>query len=497
MYKKWTLGALLGLFAGLLFLISYQVSADYLFMPRYLSDEETACEAVLPRSAMTEDGEWMVASWIQGREYETGGQDPECRRAGDVELRWATGTGAADSWSDRVIVLPGTPPSGACTIHADVAITNTSGGAVAHIVATVRDPCFVNETEAQTTTVKYLTYTLPGGELSAVEDVVTTYKENDELIRNVRIALDGEGKPQVVYGVADYEGELGAIYYTYRATSGVWVGDPENLEPLRLSSATTEAYSPEVAWSMGRTHIVWEIHLPPITQGRNGNVYYVFCTETGGCITPRPLDDPNINTHPGPTIAARGDRVMVTWSRCIEADANAPCEQFIPIYARSNTSGTTWSLSPTGVERKVVGTDQAYNQVIPPPASTKNSTDAGDGEYITFLRPYVILDHNQLPAVSWQTKTMSEGHEVYMITAAYAVSETDASFTWAYVEGNGGDGLLDAVVSTITVPQLAEGEVGHHLIYMQAQPYGIREPYRVYYDYFGDGKVTPEPTPEE
>ncbi len=498
--RVWVLVLLWGGFV-LLLIAGYQANAAYSFKPQYLSDESALCSAVLPRLDMSADGQWMAAVWIQGTRYQRG-TELACRRAGGAMLRWTTGTGAANDWSAPVQIAAGHPPTGSCVIHTDVAVTSTTTGqAVAHIVATVRDPCFIDSSDqAQRTVLQYYTYALPGGPLSEPEEVVVTYNADHALIRTVRVALDGDGRPHIVYSVADDYAdpgqENGKIYYTYQQADGTWYVEinPSTQAPKPLSDPSTNAFNPEIVWAGGRAHIVWEIHKPS-TEGRalNGDVHYAHCSQDAGCWPDLPLPlDTNVETYPYPSVAVQGDRVIVAWNRCVELDSNPPCETFVVLYGRSNDGGETWSTTTSG--GKIVGTDQAIGDYVP--SLIKNGTDRTDVEYVTFMRPVVALDREGYPWVAWQTKVMTSGASVYVITSTYAISATDASFTWANPGWYGGDQLLDAVASALAVAHFTTpGKRGEHLLYMRSVMVNGTEMYRIYYDYFGDNRVEPDPTP--
>ena len=134
---------------------------------------------------------------------------------------------------------------------------------------------------------------------------------------------------------------------------------------------------------------------------QRGDVRYLYCEETGDCGIPLIYPSPITlleTTYPVPNVAARGDRVILTWNLCADVDNNPPCEKFYLVYARSDSNGS--GFSPP----REVGTEIEMNFISFSTRYYDGTDDANNqaGEYATHLNAAVELDPDELPYLVWQ-----------------------------------------------------------------------------------------------
>lgn len=480
--------ALVSVLAGILF-FGARVGADLWLGSLRLSTEEDTCAAE-PRSAASADGNWLATTWIR-RTSVSGG----CTTGGAAVIRWATETGDMPDWSPEV-ELP--LPLGACAIHADTAVTDTT----AHVIVSYWTPCNASDASSG---INHYTCAMDGGGCSLSEVAVTQPGSANLRLSDARIALDTEGRPHIAYARGTHGLAAGDILYT-RWTGTAWSS------PVIVSTGDKidGFYRPAIAAAGGRIHIVWERHRNDDLRAR-GDVQYRYCTAgTGQCQSGLPLSfvypvallEP---AYPTPAVAAHGDRIVIVWTVCADVDTNAPCSSFYLLYARSDNGGTSWS------QPREVGTETAIGQLN---LSTRLYAGNDNGldptlasEYAASTRPQVVLGEGALPIVAWQVGT----GESYVITSTRAVTETTGSFTWATESppaiGRGDDA---SIAASIVAANAALDPEGIHFVYMRArlEQVGSEKVSRaqVYYDYRGPRMLTvvagsttdgPRPLPQE
>jgi hypothetical protein len=426
-----------------------------------LSATTAVCD-IEPRAAISPDGNWLASVWIQGRKINNG-----CVNRGAAVLRWATSTPSQTGWSNiKNLALP-TAYADGCYVHADIALD----GSTAHIAATIWSPC--DETNADSAIVHY-TCDLSNGTCTPAT-IVTAHLGSEGLrFSDARIVLDSENRPHIVYGQGDHALAQGKLFYT-RKLDSTWS------PPQLISPSAETAYHPAVAASNGRIHIVWQRHRDYVdTLGRlrqRGDVRYLYCEEAGDCgntlIYPSPITLME-TTYPVPNVAARGDRVILTWNVCADVDNNPPCEKFYLVYARSDTNGSGFS------QPLEVGTEIQMSLISVSTQYYAGSDDANDpaGEYATHLNAAVALDPDELPYLVWQMQ-QDDG---YVLTTTHAISATSQNFTWSqegmWQFGDGGDNRV--------YPSLASTTAGDtqalHVIYMQPWRENQWSRSQVYYD---------------
>jgi len=418
----------------------------WVHLPVRLSASTSVCDFE-PRSALSSDGSWLASVWIQGRRVNKG-----CVNRGAAVLRWATTEEAQTGWSNPTLLpLPAGYVSG-CFVHADVALN----GNLAHLATTVWSPC--DQTDADSA-IAYYTCDLSAGTCSAATVVVAQAGSANLRFSDVRIALDSQNRPHIVYGRGEHSLAQSKIFYTRDLGSG-WEA------PLQISSNTETSYRPSIAASNGRIHFVWENHRDYVDGlGRlrqNGDVRYRYCAEAGTCGMIMGYPSPtNLSetTYPVPSIAARDDRVILTWNVCADVDNNPPCEKFYLVYARSNNNGTSFFAQPLEVGTE---TELRYISLSVRYYAGTDATDTTAGEYATHLNAKVSLDPDGMPHFAWQMK-QDNG---YVLTTTWAITATNENFSW--FQGPSpqfGDGSDNRVYPSLVLMP-AEETWAHHLIYM-------------------------------
>jgi len=436
--------------------------AVWIHLPVRLSASAAVCD-VESRTALSENGEWLASAWIQGRQVNNG-----CVGRGTVVIRWATTELSQTGWSNQTALpLPGGYGTG-CFVHTDVALNNNT----AHVAATVWAPC--NQMNADSV-IAYYTCNLSTGVCSSATIVASQSGAENLRFSEAQIVLDSQNRPHIVYGRGDHSLAQGKLFYTRNLGTG-WS------TPLLISPGSETAYRPSLAASNGRIHIVWENHRDYLdSHGRwrqNGDVRYRYCEEAGTCgnITGYPSPTTLVETtYPIPDIAARDDRVILTWNVCADVDSNPPCEEFYLVYARSNTNGSSFAAQPleVGTEmelRNITFSSQYYHG--------SDGDDNPAGEYAAHLNSTVELDPTGLPYLVWQIQQNGG----YVITTTHAISATYENFTWAQSSlpqfGDGSDNRVYPSLELTTVDDIQ----ALHIVYMQTWREGIWGRSQVFYD---------------
>jgi hypothetical protein len=508
--RLWILALLFAGMLGALLVLSYRVSADFVYIQKLLSAPAAPCGAVEPRADGSADGNWIAVAWIQG------GRDEQlsCKISGKAILRAATEAATWPDWTPRVVVFDGNPKN-VCAIHTDVALS----GSTAHVVTSVRAPCLAQAGDSQTTEIVYSTWDLAQDPLAATEVVTavsrTATTSSDKRINDVRIALDGQGRPHIVYSLTTFFGREGEIMYHRNLGSG-WDAETPRKASVLLSggggSSKDAAYRPQIAWGtdagVGRVHLVWESHMDEVVDNPtslDGDVYHRTIDDDGSDFNAAPtmlglargVEYPYVveSTHPYPALAARANHVVVAWNNCQDIDSqNSPCERFGLQYRRSTDNGATfgparealtgYEVASLGINREYTGTD-FYGE-----------TSGDVPEYEKFARPALALDADGYPYLAWQVRNDLGGIEPYAVHTNVVTGTKSGGdeVVWA-------DGAWDWVVDydtysylmpQVVIPVATTDHIGMHLFYMQDDR---AHPYRVFYDYLGKDRAIPTPTP--
>ncbi len=290
-----------------------------------LSETNEVCDAE-PQVASNADGSWIASVWVRGKLV-----DQSCVYRNRAALSWATETGALSAWHEPV-VLP--LPGGACAVHTDVSLAGTT----AHVVTTYWSPCDASNADSA---IRYYQCNLVAGTCTAMGDAVYQLGFLDRRISEVKVELDGQNRPQVVYTAGQHSLAQGDIFYT-RYTGTSWSA------PIKVSTGpkVDGFFRPALAVSDGRAHFVWERHRNTVEGRSRGDVQYRYCeVETGVCAPELPIsflypdEYTDETTYPLPAITARDGHVFIAWNVCADVNTNPPCEEFKLLYARSNDNG--------------------------------------------------------------------------------------------------------------------------------------------------------------
>ncbi|MEJ5312090.1 MAG: hypothetical protein WHX52_20170 [Anaerolineae bacterium] len=465
---RWRIGIALTLAA--LYGVTH-VLAVWWHLPVLLSTPTAVCD-MEPRSAISADGNWLASVWIQGRKINNG-----CVNRGAAILRWVTTDAAQNGWSSPVtLALPAAYATG-CFVHTDVALD----GSTAHVAATVWSPC--DNTNADSAILHY-TCDLASGACSPATVAMAQLGAEGLRLSDTRIVLDSQNRPHIVYGRGDHTLAQGKLFYTRNLGSG-W-----SVTPVQLSPTSENAYRPSLAASNGRIHIAWQYHRDYIdTLGRlrqRGDVRYRYCEEEGVCNPVIGYPSPTTlveSTYPVPDIAARGDRVILTWNVCADVDNNPPCKSFYLVYVRSNTNGSAFPAQPLEV-----GTDTELRSITISTRYYAGSDDLNNpvGEYGMHLNPAIALDSAGLPYLAWQ---MQEGGG-YVLTTTHAitVAEVGSGFVWAEGEmPQSGDGSDNRVYPSLMLTPVGDMQA-LHFIYMHTWKAEQWNRSQVHYDVAGPAR---------
>jgi len=438
----------------------------------------TACTSVKPRAAISADGAWLAAVWVEGD-----ASSGRCRDSGSAVLGRAQRTAETYSWQTPQTIMEGQAnESSACVTQIAMQLRGTT----AHLLTTQRTPCLG---ESLSSSIHYFTCDLTTGTCTAPESVIADAGANQSIV-NAELSLDDTGAPHVVYNVS------GEVYYV-RKISGSWQEAPgTNLSTaIWIGGASVDyaAYAPRVASSGNRLHVVWDALVP----GGKGIPVYRYCsTNDGSCPAeggPRQLNpqwEGDMGTYSLPVIAARDDHVWVIWHYCTEDPFDPPdCNKFQLIYSRSDDNGS--AFIPPQESEDAVGGIYPYN-----PGSGSPSTDASTATYNNQLQPALALDANGYPWVAWHAATNSS-YSVYMITTTVAAAQTGLAFNWQHRPGwsiGENDTSRARVNPFLLIPQPAATS-GAHLVYMAKNASGSGN-YQVYYSYLQEA-TSPTTTPTE
>lgn len=446
------------------------VLAAWLHLPVRLSAVSDVCD-LEPRTALSADGAWLASVWIKGRQINNG-----CVSRGAAVLRWVTTGPDQTGWSALTTLPLPSGYSNGCFVHADIALN----GSQAHLAATVWAPC--DHTSANSAVVHY-TCNLVTGVCSPGTVVVAQSGTGNLRFSDARIVLDGQNHPHIAYGRGDHWLAQSRLFYTRNLGSG-WE------TPVQISSGTETSYRPSLAASNGRIHIVWESHSDYTDHlGRlrqRGDVRYRYCAEAGTCSTTLYFPSPTTleeTTYPIPSIAARGDRVILAWNVCADIDSNPPCNKFYLVYARSDTNGAGFISQPKEVKTETlmqyIGMSSNYY------VGTDNSNNEA-GEYATHLNAKVALDAETMPYLTWQ---MQQGTG-YVLTTTHAISTTSEGFIWTTDESpQSGDGSDNRVYPSFELTEVDDA-LAHHFVYMKTWRDENWSRSQIYYDAVSPARPT-------
>ena len=446
----------------------------------------SACIAVNPRAAMSQDGQYLVALWIEGD-----ANDGNCKDRGAAVLRWAAWNNTTYSWSQPVVVGEGATDR-RCVAFADVDIQNGA----AHIALALQNPCVPDTGERADVFIRYLNYPLAGNNPGSPSDpddpapLVYDFQTQNSYPSSIQIAAsDDPNKPYVVYGT-----EQGEVFYVRRNETPL--GSPNQLTQGVIPEGDTQdrpSFKPQIAYAEGRVHFLWEARLPTGNgERKNGYPVYRYCTDgLGTCSTAVNLETEgeHLGTYPSPFLDAYNTRLIAGWQRC--AAPSYPCPKFQILYTRVEDNGDTF-IDRTHPYAVQVGSDQPRDN------SGYASTDEPSRIYRARLQPSLTLDNSGLPYVAWQVADGS--NQQHFITTTLATDETPSNFSWARLPGlEHRDTSHDHVKPAILVPPSDRDPgqdpdfQGLHLFYMRGDT-DESPAYDIYYSYLQE--IDPNATPE-
>ena len=483
--RLYPLLGLLVLLTGLLLLLAQGAYADFPHTTDVLlSSDSEPCNAVRPRLARNETGQWLAVSWIQ-ENSKAGG---DCfANGGRALLRWATENTTFDGWRGPVALSA--PVSGGCVNHVDVAVQGTT----AHVVLTVQTPC-----ENTTSSVVYYTTcdltqaANPCQSLSKIVETTTTGRRFLEAY----VAVDDTGAPHVAYSHRDV---LSAVD-DWERVSEIWYArlDGTTWKQMRLSDNRNSAYQPRIAWAhspandRGYVHLVWETHHS--SEQGYGRVRYRRCPDDVNSASECASGNPNYTeelaakTHPRPALGVSGDRINLFWNYCDDLDTNPPCREFALLYRPVDLVMGGWTFG----DLKEVRSNRIVDQTLHP----YDGTDDDTKEYRYLLRPAVAMNAADAPVVAWQIQN-ADYAPGYTISTTWAISlsTTTGDYVWEETGWSSGEGYDTRISPDIALPDPSRESQGLHLVFMQQS--GQFSNYQIYYSYFGeDLYVAPTPTPE-
>ncbi len=461
----------IGLF-GLLFLAN-QVLASFPHTSTRLSGNDDVCD-IEPRAAISPDGEWIASTWIRAQKVNDG-----CKSVGNAVLRWATENNALQTWSYPVVL--NMPTADTCAIHTDIAITGTT----AHVAVATWQPCSANEANSA---IRYYACNMTTGVCSTGENAVSETGASTYRLYEARLTLDGAGQPHIVYSRAHHDLSGSQILYA-RKTTGIWT------TVQQLSLDAEKAYRPVIAAAKGRVHFAWEVHTDYIDRNQdprgNGYVRYRYCLENGTCPTngqttfPSPYSPGSAfpeGTYPIPAISAVGDQALLTWNICGDYNENKPCNYYHLLYAQINFDEQ--GLMTANNPREAI-TDAQYRSSV----LRYRGTDGVYSEYEKYLRPNLQLNGDGLPVLIWQMQTTSGG---YVLTTTQAITRYDTGFAWTQQAWEIGTGEAndERLLPTVLIAPTSQDPNGIHIIYMKTWQDNALLRAQIYYDYFGDRRLS-------
>lgn len=441
----------------------------------------TGCTGVKPRAALSEDGAWLVAVWIEGD-----ASSGQCRDSGKAVLRRAQRSGETYSWQEPQPVMDGQAnANSACVTSMALQVR----GGTAHLVTARRNPCLG---ENPISSIQYFTCELATGVCTAPESALSNTAVG-QLIANAELYVDDGGAPHVVYSLSNLGvAGSGEVYYL-RKIGGSWQEAPgSNLSTgMWLGSQYVDppAYAPRVAGSGNRLHVVWDAHAPSsggIPIYRYCRIDDGICPAEGGPKQINPQWEGDMGTYSLPIVAARGNRVLTIWHYCSEDPYAGPtCDRFQLIYSRSDDNGDNFTAPQ--VSEDAVGGAYPYD-----PGAGFPSTDAGTAAYNNQLQPSLALDTSGRPWVAWHAANNSAS-TAYMITTTIATGETGLTFNWAHQPGwsLGVNNLDRARVNPVLLIPYQPTTPSAHLIYMAKNASGGH--YQIYYTTLQEAETPTEP----
>ncbi len=488
--RLYPLLGLLGLLIGLLLLLAQGAYADFPHTTDVLlSGGSEPCNAVRPRLARNETGQWLAVSWIQ-ENPKAGG---DCfANGGRALLRWATESTLRNGWQGPVALSA--PVSGGCVNHVDVAVQGTT----AHVVLTAQTPCENTTSSA----VHYTTCDLLADTCQSLSKIVETTTTGRRYLE-AYVAVDDAGGPHIVYSHRDV---LSAVD-DWERVSEIWYArlDGTTWKQMRLSNPDNSAYQPRIAWAYspelqhGYVHLVWETHHSP-TEGY-GRVRYRRCPDDVNSASECASGNPNhtealaAQTHPRPALGVSGDRINLFWNYCVDLSPKPTCREFALLYQPIDQHWSeqqehgTWSIGDLKEVRSNRSTNQALLHVY-------DGTDDDTEEYRYLLRPAVAMNAAGAPVVGWQIQN-ADYAAGYTISTTWAItlSATTGDYVWEETGWSSGEGYDTRVSPDIALPDPSLESQGLHLVFMRRQ--GLYDKYQVYYSYFGEDLYeAPTPTPD-
>ncbi len=481
-----------------------------------LSDPFASCDAVEPHIATsaydaTSGKHYVAAVWVQEL-----GDGETCTNGGEAFLRWAqvVTQATATDWQGPVDPFQGLLAADELVAHVDVAISAN----VAHLVAVTKQTT-PGASFPVTTSLRYAAYDLTSGTRIAQFIIRTDIANSatDMQILEAAIAVGDDGVPHIAYSRRQTSGDdladLSEVWYT-RPLTGTWsIGIN-----LTSDSSLQHAYHPQIAWSrqisapnQGYVHIVWGYHKSPASNvsDYNGSVYYRRCLDnatSGGALVCGDetlfVDTTPNNTHPRPTVAAKGDTVALVWNKCASLDPNPPCTLLALVYRASHHGGADFGLLANGgiPPYEVLSNVSAGSSTPPYEYKYVGTDDEVDVEYGSYLRPSALISPTGGIFVAWQIVSAtiggSDAHywpSVLSTTWGYSPSVSLGKFsTW---EGRGwiGGNYTDArfLPEIAPVPTEIEPRGGLHMIFMRSEDVNGVQRYRIEYTYFNDDYVPP------
>lgn len=502
--KLWIVFTVLMLSTAALLAVATRTWADFAHSSAVpLSYSWEPCSAVKPHLATSPDGHQLAAVWVQ-----TTPQDGACRTGGFGALRWATEENSYDGWAAPLQVFLNRY-STACVNHIDVAV---DGDNVAHIVATIQEPCNLEETTS--TSLHYRACALSGGEATCGEDITIASEDPQSTgfyLLETAIAVSEDGSPFVVYGRRQITGsDISSQVRAAHPSGDAWV-------TFALSGGV-KAYRPAITWARasngtGYAHIVWETHDPPtLASWTNGRVQYLRCPDTAtqlsACGNTRTFVTAGV--YPRPSVAASGapyDRVLIAWNRFDTLNGTAPCEEFGLHYYRSDNNGG--SFNETTNAREVLS-DQLVSLNTYGYATYRYDgiEEGGEGgeEYFSYLRPSVAMDSAGLPVIAWQAYGNTYPYsDTYVITTTRVITwktteglNWQTEDRWLFGEPESQNHYLNPDLALASRDYDPNG--GEHVVYMRQEWYKPSagagyNVYRVAYSYNGPRYIEPTPSP--
>jgi hypothetical protein len=430
---------------------------------RNLSDMKTLV-SVYPDLAVSPDGDWVVAAWVEGCSDVAG-----CK--GHVYLRAAVDASAAEeSWGSKALVFSGGDP--ACAYDVAVAVTGTT----AHVAYVVFNDTCGDPTQMQVRYRACSLSSLASAHCDGGEETVVSVDTLANKITWVDLAVDAGGNPHVVWAQYDQQGYFGEVLYSARDGSG-WASE----FTVASNAGGSSNNAPAIAWADDGVHVVWE-ERHRICYRRRGESGW----EYPDCF----FGPQTVYSAESPDVAAGTDRVFVVWDWCSDPDHdpdpehNVPCSKYHLMYREWNSASDWGDIMEVGTNRSLDYWDSLGDY------DSLDSAQDRD-EYLLYLRPSVGLNHDGWPAVVWHASRSEGGgeegeggSESYVIYYSYAVSGTiDAKPDWitTTVLNEDQPSWLGSAAVGVGV---GEGEQRLHVAYMGKPSKDSEDEWDVYYEGF-------------